>query len=262
MENDDSIKANMETDSNLPEFKMWNKNDVVSWLGRYVDKVDDRVACWLVGRPRWSTALVSIMVKHPNLSMSAAFEALCRDQFGTSNERGVYRVVKDAQNGVGHVAGVMTKEERNSFLVYLLRSVVRFMFGGTLESYDEKKAVFLVQSGLGYFEKGMAVVKEPLVVNALVLYKMLSYKVGVVESFHKFAEEYLQEVPEGRPLATEWCVVFLLLPWARLGLSTLLKGSEFAKQLGGSEAFHVFSTPLTQSSEPNKVRDKIDHTQN
>ena len=242
------------TKSSIPEFKMWNKNDVVSWLGRYVDKVDDRVACWLVGRPRWSTALVSIMVKHPNLSMSAAFEALCRDQFGTSNERGVYRVVKDAQNGVGHVAGVMTKEERNSFLVYLLRSVVRFMFGGTLESYDEKKAVFLVQSGLGYFEKGMAVVKEPLVVNALVLYKMLSYKVGVVESFHKFAEEYLQEVPEGRPLATEWCVVFLLLPWARLGLPTLLKGSEFAKQLGGSEAFHVFSTPLTQSSEPNKVR--------
>ena len=235
------------SDSNLPEFKMWRKEDVLSWFSRYVVEMDDRVACWLVGRPRWSTVLLSIMVKHPKLSMNAAFKVMCLDQFGALNERGVYRVVEDAHNGVGNVAGVMTKVERSTFLVHLLQSVVRFVFEGTIESYSKKQAIFLVQSGLGYFVSGEAVVKEPLVVNAMVFYQMLSYKVGVAESFYKFSAEYLRGVPEGRPLAWEWCVVCSMFPWASSKLPSL---SSFANP----EEIHVFPTPLPQSSEPNVVR--------
>ena len=40
--------------------KMWSKEDVLSWLGRYVVKVDDRVACWFVGRPRWTSSSASV----------------------------------------------------------------------------------------------------------------------------------------------------------------------------------------------------------
>ena len=188
------------------------------WLGRYVDKVDESVVPWLVGRARWSTLVLRRMYESW-CTMQEAFAQMCEKQFQDTDtgekdgERGLLRLLKSLFDC--EIPGDSSFELRNR----LVENALKWMFFGEVTKYREERNV-VIECGLGCFDdkNEVATVDEPLVISALFLHEVFklqkedkSQSLGVEGVFKALATKYLA----GQDLVTsamEWCAVLLMYP--------------------------------------------------